>query len=1777
VSTSDHPTVVLPAGIAVPGAGRLTDDVPVALFPLRLETRFTTAGGHQYLNVRVFPDDVLIDTFSERIAQSELDNVTIYWTLRWRAGGDVSGHRAAWAQLVRAVGAGRARWLTQQVAPLNPTAEPVTTAAQYVLVIRPKTPVPAGEQTAIAAFWARVWSTAGAERDQARADLTAALGSARAAQVEAELEPVNLRDPAVTPQPSVTPVVVFLDLPDPSTLPIAAQAWNQPARAWLLPQRLVLLGFRNGAQVLSVTGAPVPAQLQVGPDPSAEASQQIRADGEDLALPDALSWMVDFDAAVAVGMAFRVDLTALGLPTSFDRLFVLGVRQGGDAATGAADLATLVRHHQASRKGFALLPQGRPTNNTDTAASGYTWWEDPQESFAHFFGTKPAEATDWAHRPDGAWLAGLLGLPAEVMRESVNYWGADQAQARAMNVALWPGTLGYYLEQLLDPVLDEQTVGQTRDFFTRFVSGRGTVPLVRVGRQPYGILPATVWSRLTWWRDPAIARGLSGGDLPSAGYLDAVHRVTQQLSDGWWRSLAAGVSHAGAAGPDPQQTLLDIVGLHPTSAEFYQRYAQSLAQHYDVLSFAGQSMADKVSAAARSYVEAALGALSQLGWNPGPGTPLPALLEKVFLAAPNLLAGDLVAPTLSERDRLPVTRGDGLNYIEWLQTAARSSHDALRTQDGFGDTPPTALLYLLLQHALDLGYVDADLALRRPTLTDQAYRALRREPSFIHIGPSSQPSRWAGLYSPLPAVTGSPTLRVGDYLPTVLTVAQPFLNRQIEALETLKTAPTAALERAMVEHLDCLSYRLDAWRMGLQAAHLSLLRRETGAGFGQAGVHIGAYGWVEGLQARPNSAQPVRLDSETAAVFQRTGDAPLVHDAGNFGHIHAPSLNQAVAAAVLRNGHLANATPSAPDLLAIDLSSKRVRWAHQIIEGIQSGQSLGALLGYRLERLLHDEPTVYLDPLITALRTAFPLAGNRNPTTQVDLGPDEITTVEASNVVDGAGFVDHVTANATKTYPYGLDLPSLPSLQTSGSPDAASIGVIIDGCVGELGEVADAVADLAVAEGVYQMVRGNYDRAAGTLDAYSKGTHPPLPEVALTPPGGHTLTHRLALHLRGGLSPDDPANPTPRGCGEPALAAWLASQIPSPTTIFARVTWHNVGADSDGTLTVTMAQLGLAPVDLFYLLDSGVARAMAGFDELLIDAAERLALPAPHHDAVFALDYRPAAVAGLTLFELAPLIGALRGLLLSARPLRPTDLATQSEANTRDDETLIVRPDQAEAVRSRLQTDSAAVVAIVGTLAAAIGDSVDTETARDAARDNIDSWISAYAAAVRDVVPYGLPTAGITAAVQARRPRLAALQATLDELITRWRSKQDDYDALLAQLPRATSDAQRTALLVQAGRVVSTGVIAPLPPSVTTLSSVVAGLRATLDAHLASLISVRADATRVGATLSALADLLPAIAAVDQTPFDLTARRDSVLALARELLTRATALRDDIQQRRDRAHDALTAAANATGDKAAAAVTQAAREILGEAFMVLPEFTVSADRLAQWASAWADRTALLAHLAPITPFPLDDWLHGLARVRPRVRDLEQAVVLAEAFGNPAAPALDALQFPYRANDAWLGLAFPATGPDGGPFTLTEDRLLYTSHSDAGAQIEPSQPTQPYCGLLLDEWAEVVPADQADTGLAFHYDRPNSEAPQAILLATPPAHTGAWQWQDLVDTLHETLDFARLRAVEPTQLGQTPFAALLPALLSSVTVHPITPSLNLAFNNNIHVMLAEGTS
>ena len=88
-------------------------------------------------------------------------------------------------------------------------------------------------------------------------------------------------------------------------------------------------------------------------------------------------------------------------------------------------------------------------------------------------------------------------------------------------------------------------------------------------------------------------------------------------------------------------------------------------------------------------------------------------------------------------------------------------------------------------------------------------------------------------------------------------------------------------------------------------------------------------------------------------------------------------------------------------------------------------------------------------------------------------------------------------------------------------------------------------------------------------------------------------------------------------------------------------------------------------------------------------------------------------------------------------------------------------------------------------------------------------------------------------------------------------------------------------------------------------------------------------------------------------------------------------------------------------------------------------------------------------------------------------------------------------------------------------------------------------TLPLCGLLVDEWVEVVPNAQETTALAFQFDPPNAVAPQNILIAVPPVPGQDWTTETLRRVLAETLDMAKLRAVDPPLLGAA--AQYMPAL------------------------------
>lgn len=191
---------------------------------------------------------------------------------------------------------------------------------------------------------------------------------------------------------------------------------------------------------------------------------------------------------------------------------------------------------------------------------------------------------------------------------------------------------------------------------------------------------------------------------------------------------------------------------------------------------------------------------------------------------------------------------------------------------------------------------------------------------------------------------------------------------------------------------------------------------------------------------------------------------------------------------------------------------------------------------------------------------------------------------------------------------------------------------------------------------------------------------------------------------------------------------------------------------------------------------------------------------------------------------------------------------------------------------------------------------------------------------------------------------------------------------------------------------------------------------------------------------------------------------------------------------------------------------------------------------------------------------MDNWLYGISRVREKMQYWEQLLLLSEAAGKTEL-TMDPVQLPHRNDDSWLALEVP---PE---YQGDSDKLLYTAHYAV-----PFDKTKRQCGLLLDDWTELIPAKKETTGIAFHYDRPSSEPAQVMLLALPASSTGAWKWDDLVDAVKDSVLSAKLRAIEPAMINETAYGRLLPALYSSSTALPITAGLNLSFNNSVHEKL-----
>ncbi len=1044
-------------------------------------------------------------------------------------------------------------------------------------------------------YWESAWT---GEEAEAWRELLVQVDAPRAAWIVRATEPLNL---AERPEGEL----LFPEVE------LRAESWDRAPTASLLPDRWIVLAYREGVEVRRAVSRPVQEPLALGFDPQSPPGTGIDVSGDGLELDEELLWTVDFPRAVEAGMALRIPLDAQDARRGFDRVLVLGVKGSLSPEEGGAALEELLDAHHYG-EGLALVAQGTPTNNTDTARTPFP---PPDPDGARSFAVERGSAFD-TEDGDGRRLMRALGLSAGVVAHVEGAARTEQAAAQAMNEALWPVTWGYFLEQMMAPHVGEAAVAETRRYFVEHVRGRGPLPALRVGGQPYGVLPV---ASLDYW---APRRGAAAADVQLPPLLRRLRDV--------WRAQVGQVPRVGRT-QDPDADLLAVLGMDASTREVRVREVHGPDFRLNLLALFGLD----ATAWQQAQLLIAFPVMNLIGFP----TLRPRILGMDFADGAGRFRHPLVAPApLSEEAGLESALG--FDYVRWIREA---TVDELRDETlPEGREPPDTLLYRMLRHArLE--------ELRRVAVALQVAHGLadtaeRREPELMGIAEATleRPTIWQRLERPIPALTGDAALGaflVGDgQAPETRT-----LRDYDAALAALEGLPTAELERLFTETLDLCSHRLDAWINSLAAKRLDEIR-----GANPTGVHLGAFGWVEGLfPAAAGGSREVTLeDGRTARVAT-----------ANAGYVHAPSMQHATTAAVLRNGHLTRSGEQG-EAYAVDLSSARVRTALSVLDAVRQGEQIGAVLGYRFERGLHDRR---VDWFIEPLRRRFPLLANRTGDPELEGPPD---TVAARSVVDGLAL-----RNAWKEG--ALDLAH-PDFARAGEPSTPAERAAVEAELQLLEDATDATADLLTAEAVFQIVGGNTAGANASLDALARGGRPPEPAVAHAPRSGIPLTHRVGI-LLGGNPPQAAgwdAEPTPRARAEPHVDGWAGGVLGDPASVLCRVTVRLPGEAPDAPPelseeTLSLAALRLRPLDLLALARAASEGAvpLSELDQRVAEAALAGAPPGARVEGIVyarAESWRPDEVR--TFPEVLEVASALNRLLASARPLTRADLVPAGAA-----------------------------------------------------------------------------------------------------------------------------------------------------------------------------------------------------------------------------------------------------------------------------------------------------------------------------------------------------------------------------------------------------------------------------------------------------------------------------------------------------------------------------------
>ncbi len=1711
--------------------------------------------------VRIYPDDIFVNSHEKAITQDELDDTKYFWTEVWNADNDKEVELAAWRPLAIKYGENRASYLYQLLNPDNEQSngsKPIrpiinlhrkleTAIKTYdkILAVSIFHPTTLGKRlpdvkngftkslSLIAPFTSETFVLLNKAIDlnrqmvqrlktlynfikkiQHQGIIITGATQMLMSDIHAQVNTIGEKLSKMKPVKDIT-MVDGVSIPDfKSDIETKEDSWSEAPKTNVLPDKFVFLGMNGNEFTHIKLGKSIPNPLIVGINPTSADTGIFEYDDKgNLLVDENTKWLTDFDAAVEKGMGIIVPLKGTEKADGFEKVIVLGVNNTG-AEESKIVFEELLESHAFSPEGIGMLPIGTPTNNTESKTSGFSSEEDADKAYARITGD-PLYNDSSANKNniDGHRLSEALGINLKMFNRLENSDRQDTYNSLLMNRSMWNSTMGYYMEEVMDSIFTLDNNRRTNDFFTNFVSGRGWLPAMRIGTQPYGILPTTAFSRYKTIPNEQLPP-IQGADFVNLSEVALNERLQKRfdirlyklfnLIREQWMEIANNeelkIDDFDPKVTTAQEHFMQLLGLQATSIEQYFRYNTNTAQRRSVDPDKGKEFTVNFSKEA-TYgpynMQGLFGQFVNQGYfiddtyyeelnrlkryNTMTDEEFEKIMaqsrikeSRIFRLRYHNDFGQLSGPFVRENDDEFLKSVNDLTFIDKLLTCNPKN---LWKANQFGELQNNSLFFMFLRQSLALSYRDTalDILMKEKIINENTRRRAGSKGTYLLPGPSGT---------------------------DIIFTKWDYLFRKVFHLQNMMKDGTRVFERfplagkncwansSLWNYIDSKHWTMSDYLFQLPDNHLDRSKiTELKNNFLE--LKTLPVNDLERLFAEHMDLCTYRFDAWQLGFANKRLDAMRKKSNGSEGiYLGAFGLLEN-----LKPGGDRDIVANIPE--ALKENDNKLVYTDKDNEGFIHTPSLNHALtaailrsGYIANKTAGDlNNPMAVNLTSKRVRMALKLMqGIHNGQDTGALLGYQFERGLHENYLQQGIELDKFIYDLRKQFPL---IPDADSDSDINKNEEQSTMNVVNG--------------LKLLEAVRRLLGENALMAADSLYELE-------------------LLHKTDIRVGIGL----PSNITNQ-----QLKAIL-KEIDEMANAF----------DALGDLLMSES--------VYHIAQGNYVRSAAVFADLSEGRAPREAQIIDTPRSGHVLTQR-------LILQLETISGeGLEGNPAEAKPQhwQNIDFTPRSFAEPSLNKWLgemIGDPSLIRCYVEYKQSDGDHIQLIkLSDLGLQAIDTVYLmSNPGDDGSQELNKMIAFY---IRKTFDLPVETA-LTIHFKDRNGHLIEQAETLSADIKTFNEVLPLFSSLFETVTKSRATA--------ADDYVIPGGDVPADMNLQQLD--VAEIKFRTDKAFSNFREIKNslqlifdtkginvnDPAEVGEAvyssteINGLRNALLNCAAYGLSGSLPDAAIETSADIGKSMAKQAVAMMKVMAEKIAKTETLLKYDEDLADKSKIERLTEAAKTLFGSSFVIIPHFTLRNRSAISQVLSLDENEGLLRN---VDEFAMDGWVEGIAKVRTKINKLEMVNTMAEMF-DVEFPDYTAVQLPFDTietesgemmNDFWLGMEYPSDyEPDNDKLSL-----IILMEENLKTEIDKAK----CCGLLIDEWIEIIPEREATTGIAFNYDQPDAEPPQSLLLAVPPVETGKWKWDDLVYTILDTMDLYKARMVEPEHIDKSIFTQVLPAVM-----------------------------